>query len=110
MPLNITPVTPDLGAEIRGIDLRAADAGEITAVQHAFARHSVLFIRDQNMTLDDQLAVTRKFGAVLRVPYVQGVSSHPDVIAVLKEASEKKISTFGGTWHSDFSFLAEPPA
>jgi taurine dioxygenase len=41
---------------------------------------------------------------------VQGVASHPDVIAVLKEASEQKISTFGGTWHSDFSFLAEPPA
>ena len=34
---------------------------------------------------------------------------HPDVIAVLKEAEERNISTFGGTWHSDFSFLPEPP-
>ncbi len=108
--MNITPVTPDLGAEVRGVDLRAAGTAEIAAIQQAFARHSVLFIRVQDLTHDDQLAVTRKFGAVLRVPYVQGVASHPDVIAVLKEASEQKISTFGGTWHSDFSFLAEPPA
>ncbi len=108
--MNIIPVTPDLGAEIRGVDLRTAGTDTITAIRQAFAEHSVLFIRDQDLTLDDQLAVTRKFGSVLRVPYVQGVASHPDVIAVLKEAAEKKISTFGGTWHSDFSFLAEPPA
>ena len=29
---------------------------------------------------------------------------------MLKEADERKISTFGGTWHSDFSFLDEPPS
>jgi taurine dioxygenase len=27
----------------------------------------------------------------------------------LKEADERKISTFGNAWHSDFSFLEEPP-
>ncbi len=108
--LSITPVTPELGAEIRGVDLRTAGPDTIATIQRAFAERSVIFIRDQDLALDDLLAVTARFGAVLRVPYVQGVSSHPDVIAVLKEASEKKISTFGGTWHSDFSFLPEPPA
>jgi taurine dioxygenase len=29
---------------------------------------------------------------------------------VLKEAEERDIATFGGTWHSDFSFLEEPPS
>jgi taurine dioxygenase len=108
--LTITPTTPELGAEIRGVDLRSAGADTIGAIQQAFARHAVLFIRDQDLTLDDLLSITRRFGSVLRVPYVQGVASHPVVIAVLKEATEKKIATFGGTWHSDFSFLAEPPA
>lgn len=108
--IAITPVTPELGAEIRGVDLRTAGAAGIAAIKAAFAERSLLFIRDQDLTLDDLLAVTARFGTVLRVPYVQGVASHPDVIAVLKEAAEKKISTFGGTWHSDFSFLATPPA
>jgi taurine dioxygenase len=108
--MNITPVTPILGAEITGLDLRRADADEMAALQAAFAAHSVLFVRDQALTLDDLLAVTRRIGTVLRVPYVAGVASHPDVIAVLKEAEERRIYTFGGTWHSDFSFLSEPPA
>ena len=110
MGLTITPVTPALGAEVTGIDLRRADSAAIAAIETAFAAHAVLFIREQDLTLDDLLAVTRRFGTVLRVPYVEGTASHPDVIAVLKEAEEKKISTFGGTWHTDFSFLAEPPA
>ena len=107
---SISPITPELGADVRGVDLRAAGPDTIAAIQTAFAERSLLFIRDQELGLDDLLAVTRRFGLVLRVPYVQGLASHPDVIAVLKEAEEKRISTFGGTWHSDFSFLAEPPA
>jgi taurine dioxygenase len=108
--LSIQPVTPELGAEIRGVDLKTADRETIAEIERAFAQYSVLFIRDQSLTLDDQLKVTSRFGPVLRVPYVQGIASHPDVIAVLKEAEEKKISTFGGTWHTDFSFLSEPPS
>ena len=34
----------------------------------------------------------------------------PEVIAVLKEAHERNTGVFGGAWHSDFSFLAPPPA
>lgn len=107
---KIEPVTPNLGADIRGVDLRSADTGTIDRIQQAFADHGVLFIRDQDLTPDELLEVTRRFGTVLRVPYVNGMESHPDIIAVLKEADERRISTFGGTWHSDFSFLAEPPA
>ena len=108
--LSIEPVTPELGAEVTGVDLKSTDRETVAAIERAFAQYSVLFFRDQSLSLDDQLKVTRLFGPVLRVPYVQGIASHPDVIAVLKEAEEKRISTFGGTWHTDFSFLAEPPA
>ena len=80
------------------------------AVHQALARHAVLFFRDQQLTPVQQLDVTRRFGDVLRVPYIRHLDEHPDIIAVLKEADERKISTFGGTWHSDFSFLQEPPS
>ena len=107
--LQIRPVTPHLGAEVNGISLRHAPDSALAEVQEAFAAHGVLFFPEQNLSPDDLLAVTARFGGVLRVPYVQGMDSHPDIIAVLKEADERRISTFGGTWHSDFSFLPEPP-
>ena len=80
----VRPLAPACGAEISGVDLRTASA--------------------------EQVAVTARFGPVLRVPYIQQLAEHPDVIAVLKEADERNISTFGGTWRSDFSFLPEPPS
>jgi taurine dioxygenase len=69
----------------------------------------VLFFPDQKLSPDELLGITGRFGDVLRVPYVKGMDSHPDIIAVLKQADERRISTFGGTWHTDFSFLPEPP-
>ncbi len=110
MTFSITPVTPHCGADVAGLDLRTATDEQMAAVHDALAAHSVLFVRDQHLSPDEQVAVTRRFGDVLRVPYIQHLAEHPDVIAVLKEADERKISTFGGTWHSDFSFLDEPPS
>lgn len=107
--LHIRPVTPHLGAEITGINLKDAPEAMMDDVRTAFADHGVLFFPDQKLSPEDLLAVTGRFGDVLRVPYVKGMESHPDIIAVLKEADEKRISTFGGTWHTDFSFLPEPP-
>ncbi|MDY0873563.1 TauD/TfdA dioxygenase family protein [Dongia rigui] len=107
--LHIRPVTPHLGAEVSGVNLKDAPDAMLGEVQAAFAAHGVLFFPEQNLTPDELLAVTSRFGTVLRVPYVKGMDSHPDIIAVLKEADEKRISTFGGTWHTDFSFLPQPP-
>ena len=105
--LLIRPLAPACGAEVFGIDLANPGTGELAQVHSALAQHAVLFFRDQRLTPGQQLEVTRLFGPVLRVPYIRHMAEHPDIIAVLKEADERQISTFGGTWHSDFSFLEQ---
>jgi taurine dioxygenase len=107
--VDIRPLTPDLAAEIHGLDLRQTETA-VPVIREAIAKYSVIFLRDQNLTLDQLLEGTAAIGPVLRVPFVNGMDSHPDIIAVLKEADEKRISTFGGTWHTDFSFLSQPPS
>ena len=106
----VHPVAPHCGADIVGVDLLDPSAETMALVRHALTDHGVVFVRDQHLTPEQQVQLTRRFGAVLRVPYISPLAEHPDVVAVLKEADERNISTFGGTWHSDFSFLDEPPS
>ena len=108
--MHVRPLAPACGAEVFGVDLVRASAEVMQHVREALALHAVLFFREQQLTPEQQLAVKRRFGSILRVPYIKHLDIYPDIIAVLKEADERKISTFGGTWHSDFSFLDAPPS
>ena len=107
---DVRPMAPACGAEVIGLDLRRATEADLEIVSQALAVHGVLFFREQDLQPDQQLDITRRFGSPLRVPYIKHLDQYPDIIAVLKEADEQQISTFGGTWHSDFSFLATPPS
>ena len=109
--LTIQPVTGRIGAEISGVDL----AGRIDAAGAAMLRatlfeHQVLFFRGQHLDLPAQKRVTEVFGPLVTLPYIEPLAEDPQVIAVLKEAAETRVGVFGGDWHSDFSFLAQPPA
>ena len=108
--MQIKALAPACGAEVLGLDLADPSAAAMQRIHQALADHAVLFFRDQHLTPTQQLEVTQRFGAILRVPYIRHLDQYPDIIAVLKEAEERNISTFGGTWHSDFSFLEEPPS
>lgn len=109
--IDIVPLSGALGAEVRGLDLsRPLDDEAFAAVHAAYLEHQVLVFRGQRLTPDRQLAFSRRFGDLLRLPYIAPLPEHPEIVAVLKEAEERNISTFGGTWHSDFSFLEQPPS
>jgi taurine dioxygenase len=104
------PLTGTIGGEITGVDLRRPISADLAgSLKDALARHQVLFFRDQHLSLDQLKAVTRAFGPTMQLPYVQPLEGEPEVIRVLKEADEKG-GVFGGDWHTDFSFLARPPA
>jgi alpha-ketoglutarate-dependent 2,4-dichlorophenoxyacetate dioxygenase len=55
---------PGFGAELRGVTLAdvASDDATYAAVRTAFEEHSVLVLRNQNVTDDIQLAFSRRFG------------------------------------------------
>ncbi len=106
---ELEPLTPRLGAEISHIDLRRLDAETFAELYRAWLDYKVVFIRAQDLTLDELLAFSRRFGALLRLPYIQPLAGYPEIIRVLKQADEVDMGVFGGEWHSDFSFLAAPP-
>ncbi|MGH6884708.1 MAG: TauD/TfdA dioxygenase family protein, partial [Geminicoccales bacterium] len=107
---ELRPLAGALGAEIAGVDLaRPLDQATFSELQRAFHDYLVLFVHDQRLAPDQQVALTRRFGPVGRLPFIGHLEGHPEIVAVLKEADERNIGTFGNAWHSDFSFLEEPP-
>lgn len=107
--ISVERVSGAGGAVIHGVDLRALDDEAVAVIADAVVDHHVVFFRGQCLSPDEQVAFSRRFGPSSPVPFVEPIAEHPEVIAVVREASEEQRYTFGSIWHSDFSFLPEPP-
>lgn len=107
---ELKPLAGALGTEMAGLDL-SRDIGEADAdlLRRTLADRGVVVLRDQRLTPERQIELTRLFGPVARMPYIGALPGYPDIIPVLKEAEERNVATFGGDWHSDFSYLERPP-
>lgn len=106
--LTVTPIAGALGAEIGGVDLAEdLDDVAVAGIRAAWLEHLVVFFRDQDLDADAYLAFARRIGDPDRYPFVPGLESHPEVIAVTKLPHETV--NFGGIWHSDTAYLDDPP-
>ena len=106
--LKVSPLTPVIGAEVRGIDLaQALGEAEQAAIKQAFADHSVLVFRDQELSRDDHKRFGRMFGD-LHVHPLNRVNSEDPEILVVKTTKNSKY-TAGDGWHTDVTCDARPP-
>src|SRR2546423_3146637 len=106
--MQIEPLAGALGAEIRGVSLTALDEADWREVRRAFLDYQVLAIRGQQLEPVDLMQVGRRFGEPCFYPFVTGLEGFPFIFEVVKEESET--TNFGGSWHSDTTYLREPPA
>lgn len=105
--LNIEPVSGALGAEIHGLRIdRELSNRESEQLHAAFLDHKVLFFRDQQLSPQQQLGFARLFGEPEVYPFIKGLDDAPEIIEILKTETDKK--NFGGSWHSDTSYMPEP--
>jgi alpha-ketoglutarate-dependent taurine dioxygenase len=108
--VTVEPVAGACGAVIGGVDLaESIDDDIVGEIRRAVLDHKVVFFRGQHLTPHEQVAFSRRFGPYSPVPFIEPLTDHPEVMAVVREASETQRFTFGSLWHSDFSFLPEPP-
>ncbi len=107
MHIGIEPVAPALGAEVTGVDLcRPLDEGTLSELRSALGRHLVLFFRDQALDPGRLQAFGRQMGELTTHPFVEGMVEHPHVLEIVKEPDDTR--NFGGTWHTDVTFLERP--
>lgn len=106
--LAANPIAGALGAELHGVDLSQPLADDVVAgIRQALLDHLVVFFRDQRLSPEQLVAFGRRFGTLARYPFVEGLAEHPEIIEVTKLPHER--TNFGGVWHSDTTYLAEPP-
>ena len=62
MALETSPLHPRFGVEIRGVDVRRVDAATFADIVCAFEDHSVLLFRGQQISDEEQVAFSERFG------------------------------------------------
>jgi taurine dioxygenase len=107
--LTIEAVAGALGANVTGLDLtKVTTSDELEGLRRALAEHLVVFLPEQDLSLDDLERVTDLLGGRDVTPFVDPLEDRPYVIRVIKEPTD--VLNFANAWHSDLSYLAEPPA
>ncbi len=108
--LDVQPTGAPCGALITGVDLREPLASDtVAAIRRAWLDHQVIAFPGQSMTIADLERFALVLGEYGEDPYIAPIAGHPHVVEVRREADEKT-PIFAETWHSDWSFLATPPA
>ncbi len=105
--LQIEPMSPNVGAQINGIDIGAQlDQTVIEQLTRALGHYGVLFFRNQKLDPQQHLAFARRFGPINVNRFFNTVDGHPSVAEVRKEPDQKK--NIGSIWHTDHSYDESP--
>ena len=108
--IQVLPLAAAMGAEIAGVDLSNLTDEQFAEIEAALFRHKMIYIRGQRMSHADHEAFSLRFGPFAEDAYTSGVPGHRNVHPLIKEADDRSTAIFGGGWHTDSPFLAEPPS
>jgi taurine dioxygenase len=115
--LTLSLTGAPLGAELSGIDLRTIDDDDFAAIYRAWLDHQVLLVRNQQLSDGDLIAFSRRFGILDLAPVQENgrrsVEGYPEIYIVSNVVENGvAIGSLGSgeaVWHTDMSYLADPP-
>lgn len=98
-----------LGVRVHGWDLRYPTSEVTAQLTTLLADHFVVIVAEQKLDPVSLRQLGDALGQVLDDPYVEMVPEVAGVVKVIQEADEPVHTVYAGGWHSDWSFLPEPP-
>jgi taurine dioxygenase len=105
---TVTPVTPNIGAEIGDIHLTSTlSEATMEELEQALLQWKVLFFRDQDIDIEDQKRLGSWFGELeVHHPTIPKDSKNPEIVRI---EEDEKVSVHNNLWHSDVCFKIKPP-
>ena len=103
--LMIEPLTPFIGAEITGVDLREVTQEQVTGIRAALLKHQVVFFRDQTLNQEEHIRFARQFGELEIHPATPKGQNNPEVLHIAHGPESKGRENM---WHSDVTWREKP--
>ena len=114
--MEIRRLGPQIGVEIRGVDVKTLDEAGFAPIYRAWLDHNVAVVVDQDLQIEDFLRYSRRFGLV--VPHPSKMTRHADY----PEITMLGVNKFGADgqldmaiyrrgaegWHTDGAYDEEP--
>ncbi len=104
--IGVQRISPCLGAEITGVDLRKpVDPQTLEEVRAALLAFRVIFFRDQDISSAQQMAFARRFGEIEEHPFLPSDGADN---AVVRFDKDEQVAGVENLWHSDVSWREIP--
>lgn len=112
--LQLRPITDAIGTEVSGIDVNDhISAKDFDRIYEAWIDTTILLIRGQRMTPEQQLNFSRRFGEVVsytRSKFAQKSSEEVLVLSnIVRDGKAIGSPVSGRVWHTDGHYLEKPP-
>ena len=102
---DITPLSPTIGAVMKGVDLRDLSDGLVDDIRGALLKHQVLFFEAQDLTPRQHRDAAARFGELHIHPLYPGEADAPEIMLI---DNHENNPTDNNHWHTDVTFLERP--
>ncbi len=113
----VVPSGAALGAEIQNVELKNLSDRDFAEIHRIWLDHLVVRFRGQQLTVEDLIAFSRRFGELDWAPVQETgrrfVAGHPEIYVVSNVIENGvPIGSLGAgeaVWHTDMSYIEHPP-
>ena len=98
-----------IGVKVSDFSLKDLSDENISFLRSKWIEYGLIIFSELPLSHDEFKKFALSFGNFGDDPFISSLPAHPN-IAEIKRSAEEKASPFGGTWHSDWSFMKNPPS
>tara|TARA_B100000965_G_C19468888_1_gene703159 strand:+ start:212 stop:1045 length:834 start_codon:yes stop_codon:yes gene_type:complete len=98
-----------IGVEVSEFSLTDLTEENISFLRSKWVEYGLIVFPKLPLSHDEFKEFALSFGNFGDDPFISSLPDYPN-IAEIKRSANEKATPFGGTWHSDWSFMKKPPS